>query len=61
MQEIELTIQPDGKFLISRGDSHHNDLICQIFEDCTDISILQSFFSISDDSELIFGEDRLCG
>lgn len=59
--DVELIIQPDGSLLISRGDSAHNELMCQILKGHTDIEALQAFFSISEESELLFGQPNLCG
>ncbi len=59
--DVELIIQTDGSMLISRGSSSHNELLYQILKDHTDIEALQAFFSMSEESELLFGQPNLCG
>lgn len=60
--EIEITILPDGRFLIPRGSQDQNAITLQVFSgESTNEEHLAGFFSIADESELIFGDSELCG
>lgn len=59
--DLEITITSDGKFLIPRKDTKTNEVIYDIFKDCTDPDCLEAFLSMLNGSELIFGESNLCG
>jgi len=59
--EVEITIQPDGTFLVPRGDSCQNKLLLKLFEDIVDCEVLERFFALSDQSENIDGPSDLCG
>lgn len=58
--EIELTIQPDGSFLIPRGDYQKNAAFIRLFDGVVNIDDLENFFAMAEESEQILGEN-LCG
>ena len=59
--ELEITIQPDGTFLIPGDRPDQRELVFKIFKDIAkDSSQLHRLFEIND-SEMIFGSNTLCG
>ena len=60
--EVEYIIQTDGSILVPRGNIDQNEVSSQIFKgQTTDENNLDRFFSLADESELIFGDSELCG
>jgi len=59
--EVEIILQSDGSLLISRGSKEQNEVLAKILNSMTDISDLDSFFSISEQTENIIGKTDLCG
>lgn len=61
--ETEIIIQPDGMVLIPRGTKQENDLVRCMVDDIEGISIdaIEAFLSVTDASELLFGETTHCG
>lgn len=60
----EIIIQPDGSFLIPRGTVEENSFFRDLLNDLIDEdqkSSLSSFFSATEESEIIFGSSGLCG
>lgn len=60
----DIVIQPDGSLLIPRGHSADNQfyisLLKELAEEDAQDSLL-SFFEVSEQSEVIFGDPGLCG
>ena len=62
MTKIEFIIQPDGSLLVPRGDSRQNELTSSLLSDeVDDKDALSNFLAVSDDCELLFGDQFLCG
>lgn len=61
MTSVEIIINPDGSVLLPRGNKQEDELLKKIMIDTVDSQVLNSFFSISENSEIIFGDHRLCG
>lgn len=63
MSEIEIIIQSDGTVLIPRGTQEQNNLVRFVINNVAGISseAIESFLSITDNSELLFGEMTHCG
>jgi len=62
MLEFELTINEDGSIQVGRGTKEYNDIMRDIFKEMgTDPEGLNRFLSITDDIEMIFGDEVLCG
>lgn len=60
MIDIDIEIQEDGCCLVPRGNKDVNDLVKNIVSALTDED-MSGFFDITDDSDLIFGEQGFCG
>jgi hypothetical protein len=62
MTEIEFIIQPDGSLLVPRGDIDQNKLTSILLSDeVDDKEALSNFLAVTDDCELLFGDQFLCG
>jgi len=62
--EFEITILPDGLIRFSRPDKSDAPLLCSFLSGVTSeekIESLEEFFSSSDNIDIIFGEESLCG
>ena len=57
--EFEIIIQPDGTMLIPRGSKEQNDVVRQIL-DGLGVSA-EEFLSVTDESDILFGQSTLCG
>ena len=60
----EITILPDGNFLVKRGTFSDNQLLIKFLTDIIDeesLEYLRGFLSVTDDTDLIFGSTGLCG
>jgi len=54
-------IRSDGTLLVRRGSSKHNKVMCDLLENMTSIDDLEDFFKITENSEIIFGKENMCG
>ena len=61
MNDVEIIIQPDGSLLIPRGTLEENIVVMDVFGELTDKNSLESFLSVTSNSELLFGNSHLCG
>lgn len=61
--QAEIIIQPDGTILIPRGTKQENSLIRDLVSDMQGPSqdAIEAFLSVTDNSELLFGETTHCG
>jgi hypothetical protein len=60
--QIEFIIQPDGSILVPRGNPAQNELTSSLLaEEVCDKDALSNFLAVSDDCELLFGDQFLCG
>ena len=57
---VEITIQKNGDLIIPRIKSSENQLISNILKDIA-FDGLTCFIDAADESELIFGDQFLCG
>ena len=55
---VSIIIQPDGTILIPRGTRKINDLVRSLL---CDVSEVESFLSLTDEIDLIFGDNTYCG
>ncbi len=58
---IEITIQTDVTFLVSRGSPLYNTSLLELFNGLLDTHDLASFLAMNDDYENIVGNYVLCG
>lgn len=61
---MEIVIQPDGSFLVPRGNSQENQFVKELFTDIVEqdeFSALEDFLAVSENFEQIFGLSGLCG
>lgn len=60
--DVDLTILPSGEILIHRRSGVQNAIALQLFSGDDDICRhLAGFFSLTEHSELLFGDSELCG
>lgn len=59
--EIELVFNPDGTVLIPRGNKAEDEVLKVFMTDLVDEKSLVSFYSISENTDLLFGDCTLCG
>ena len=60
----EIVIQADGTFLVPRGHTSDNQFFLKLLRDMVDDDtrvLLDDFFAVTEDSEIIFGSPGLCG
>ena len=60
MIDIDIDILSDGRCLVPRGSASKNQIIQAIISVLTDEDI-SGFFEMTDDSDLIVGEQGYCG
>ena len=61
---MEIIIQPDGSFLVPRGNFQENQLVKELFTDIVEqdeFNALEDFLAVSENFEQIFGSPGLCG
>lgn len=56
-----LIIRPDGSILIRRGTFEQNATVCDLVQSLISKDKLTNFFDRTGNSEIIFGEENLCG
>lgn len=63
MADIDIFIEPDGSILLPRGSKDQNDLVRALASILTleQKQELESFLSMTDDVELLFGKNTFCG
>ncbi len=62
MTEVELIIKPDGSIMVCRGSVKQNEITSDLLRDSiSDKDALSNFLAVSDDCEVLFGEQSLCG
>jgi len=59
--EVEVIIQSDGTVLVPRGTLQQNNLIRSLSDGIFDIDEINTFLSMTDSAELIFGHTTHCG
>ncbi len=55
---VSIIIQPDGTVLVPRGTKKTNDLVRSLLYG---VSEVESFLSLTDEVDLIFGDSTHCG
>lgn len=58
---VELVFNPDGTVFIPRGNKEDDEILRKILSDLIDAKVLESFYSISEKSEVLFGDQTMCG
>jgi len=56
-----LIIRHDGSILIRRGTSEQNTTVLNLVQNLVSEDKLRDFFRMTENSEIIFGEENLCG
>ena len=60
--EISLILKNDGSMMVPRGSRDQNDILLNVLNNVIETEQLSAFFSLSEKSEKIFGdEEQLCG
>ena len=60
--EVEITILPDGSFLVNRGNLENNKIIYELLKNSAkEHKALQEFISIADESTILIGKKTFCG
>lgn len=61
--EVSILLQPDGTVLVPRGTKEQNNIVRGLVSDLAGVSQeqIESFLSMTDDGELLFGESTHCG
>lgn len=59
--EVEIIIQSNGTILVPRGTRQQNDLIRSLSKGMFDDDEIESFLSITDSVDIIFGDTTHCG
>ena len=60
--EVEITILPDGSFLVNRGNLENNKIIYKLLKNnVKDHKAFQEFISMADESTILIGKKTFCG
>lgn len=60
-ETVDFFVLPSGEFMIPRGSEKQNEFFLNLFKDLEcNTQGLEEFLSITDNSEILFGEE-MCG
>jgi hypothetical protein len=59
--EIEISVQNDGLCFVSRGTIDQNDVLHNVLDGVVDVDSLNDFLYLANETDLIFGNNYMCG
>ena len=60
--EIDIEFWPDGQIMVKRGSKAQNDVVWEIFNSSLkNQDDLKHFLSVTDKTDIIFGDSTFCG